>query len=96
MEPTKTKFINDYDFKVHNFSSEQSLQLLAPGTKKLVIPLHPLTEVQSNGHQRYQKHDLKMTVLSRMKKKQKEKYLNLLPTSQPRNVLHMNTVIGDI
>jgi hypothetical protein len=56
-------------FKVHNFSSEQSLQLLAPGTKKLVMSLCPITEVQSNGHQRYQKHDLKLTVLCRMNKK---------------------------
>jgi len=45
------------------------LQLLAPGTKKLIMPLHPITEVQSNGHQRYQESDLKLTVLSRMNKK---------------------------
>jgi len=53
-------------FKVNNFSSEQSLQLLAPSTKK---PLHPIAEVQSNRHQRYQKYYLKLTVLSRMNKK---------------------------
>jgi hypothetical protein len=87
------------------------LQLLAPGTKKVVLPLIPITEVQLNGHQRYQKHDLKLTVLPRIGgggggrqkllifianyMKFQEQYLNLLPTSQPRNVSHTNTVTGD-
>jgi len=67
MEPHK--LINDYDFLKFIIFLHSSLQLLAPGTKKFIIPLHPIIEVQSNGHQRYQKHYLKWRVLSRMNKK---------------------------